>query len=249
MAQVHVDSEPLLHCMPASVFNSSFKFTAVLDESSKPLIFTVGQDKRFYVLKENQRGSFVQIDLTDKLGISGEVDAFAITQSTSTSRTLFIAAATRSESGDTKLYVLEPIVPAGLTPEANLRRKLLLNADPPTSICISKMYIVSNRNFTSAHNSFYSLFVDRMALPPTLGHYWLQYIIAPGVLRRKTPNWLVFQCFRIDGNGATILASRKSPKASSIYVLSGTLSHVSLLSPSYSYSIQYGSWRGHPLFE
>ncbi|KAJ6583461.1 hypothetical protein DFH09DRAFT_1360111 [Mycena vulgaris] len=145
MASVHIDSELMLHQMPSSTFSSAFSFTAAVDAEQKPLIFGVSRDKHFFVLKRNQRGSHDHIDLSAKLNLQGDVEAFVVSQSRDASRCLFIAVAVANGASGSQIHILKPITAWDLDLDgAELKRKLVLNAEPPNGIGVTKLFAGSS---------------------------------------------------------------------------------------------------------
>jgi hypothetical protein len=144
MATVHIDSELMLHQMPSGTFSSVFSFTAAVDAEHKPLIFGVSRDKQFFVLKRNQRGTHDHIDLSTKLNLQGNVEAFVVSQSRDESQCLFIAVAVANGSSGSKIHILKPITSSDLDLDgADLRSKLILNAEPPNGVGVTKLFAVS----------------------------------------------------------------------------------------------------------
>lgn len=123
VAVVSIDSELMLHQLPAGQFSSSHKFAAVLDENLQPLIFAINSDKILYALKRNNSGSYTKVNLSESLHLDDPVEAFSVTQSLGPARHLFIAVATYSEFSGTKLSVIRPLLPQDISSTNLLREK------------------------------------------------------------------------------------------------------------------------------
>lgn len=141
MAHIHIDSELLLHHLPASAFDTAFQLETVLDENKNPLLFAVGSDKKLRAFRRDEHGSFLPINLSAKLGVQGNVDSFGVTQY---GDVLFLVVSTSTAEGGTSLSVLSPFKTSELLAEdAVLRGKVLKNYDDLSKLQIRKLHIVS----------------------------------------------------------------------------------------------------------
>lgn len=141
MAHIHVDSELLLHHLPASAFNTAFQLETVLDENKNPLIFAVGSDKKLRAFKREEHGSFLPINLSAKLGVQGNVESFAVAQY---GDVLFLVLSTSTTESGTSLSVLSPFKTSELlAADAILRGKVLKNYSDLSKLQIRKLHIVS----------------------------------------------------------------------------------------------------------
>lgn len=142
MADIRYDGEAMLHQMPTSLISSHSKFVSVLDKDRRPLVFCASHDLKFNVLQANSTGSFVLIDLSAKLNISGDVQAIAVAQHQDT-LLLHIAVATGSTSTPSQIHILKPITPdfIGVT-DADLRKALLPQSTSPQNVRITDFHIV-----------------------------------------------------------------------------------------------------------
>ncbi|KAF8956273.1 hypothetical protein BDZ97DRAFT_1852590 [Flammula alnicola] len=143
MADIRYDGEAMLHQMPTSLISSHSKFVSVLDKDRRPLVFCASHDLKFTVLQANSTGSFVLIDLSAKLNISGDVQAIAVAQHQE-SLLLHIAVATGSTSTQSQIHILKPIAPdfIGVT-DADLRKASLPQNTSPQNVRITDFHINS----------------------------------------------------------------------------------------------------------
>ncbi|KZS87301.1 hypothetical protein SISNIDRAFT_491158 [Sistotremastrum niveocremeum HHB9708] len=142
MSNIHVDSELMLHMMPAQVITTARRFTAVHDEAHRPLLFSLSSTGRLLAIKSDGQGNHLIVNLSDVLGISGVAEAFAVTQSTTVDGTLFVAFATKSGTNTSNLHVLSPLSPKDLDlPAAELKKKLLSSTGQPQNAQITQLHL------------------------------------------------------------------------------------------------------------
>lgn len=144
MANIHVDSELMLHMMPAQPITTARRFTAVHDESHNPLLFSISSDGHFLAIKSDGCGRNVIIDLSNILNIRDTAHAFAVSQSTDNSGMIFVAFATENGPYTSNLHVFSPLRPNDLDlPGTELRKKLLISSGQTQKARITQLHMVS----------------------------------------------------------------------------------------------------------
>ena len=156
MADIRFDSEPMLHQMAAMpvTSESASRFVTVLDIHNRPLVLSLGNDHKFYALQANVSGTLIPIDLGKKLGVSGGVQAFAVSQNQKSAK-LYIAFAAGTIDGESKIYVLKAISPTFVDiKDADLQKALLPAHASPTNVHIRNFHIVRPCFYSSVSNIY-----------------------------------------------------------------------------------------------
>ncbi|KAF8309552.1 hypothetical protein DL93DRAFT_1711422 [Clavulina sp. PMI_390] len=138
MAHIHVDSELLLHHLPASAFDTTFHIGSVLDKNKNPLLFAIGSDKKLRAFKRDISGTFLPVDVSAKLGL-GAVESFAVAQHGSV---IFLVLSSHTAEQGTSVTVLSPFTVSELLgADAAFRAKVLQNHDNLSKIHVSRLHI------------------------------------------------------------------------------------------------------------
>ncbi|KAI0915914.1 hypothetical protein AcV5_010466 [Taiwanofungus camphoratus] len=159
MANIHVDSELMLHMMPAQPITTARRFTAVHDESHNPLLFSISSDGHFLAIKSDGCGRNVIIDLSNILNIRDTAHAFAVSQSTDNSGMIFVAFATENGPYTSNLHVFSPLRPNDLDlPGTELRKKLLISSGQTQKARITQLHM--NRSTNGSYPLLVSVYTD-----------------------------------------------------------------------------------------
>ncbi|KAJ1547481.1 hypothetical protein HK096_002710, partial [Nowakowskiella sp. JEL0078] len=129
-AKVTYDSELMLQHLPAETIPEANHFDVVYDENWNPMIFSIGSDGVFYLIKRGTDNKNRLINLTQKFGLSdsGKTVAFAATQDFD--KKTYLLFAEELSSGDRKMYVLDPKKPEEIDWAGSNDLKIhLLNGD------------------------------------------------------------------------------------------------------------------------
>ncbi|KZF24922.1 hypothetical protein L228DRAFT_58472 [Xylona heveae TC161] len=155
MYSVTHDSELMVQQVAAvAVPNSSF-FSTVSDENGHPMVFSIGNDKKFYIFKEATEGHYLLSDFGLLLGFNENYIAHALSVSQDASLNLFVILAIEdsnaSSSDDRKPslpYVLKPFSPANydlLDPaNSDLRQLILPQKGDDSGLRISTIFTIGS---------------------------------------------------------------------------------------------------------
>ncbi|KAL1865938.1 hypothetical protein VTK73DRAFT_5000 [Phialemonium thermophilum] len=127
MAHVSVQSQLMLHYSAEEVAPLSELFTVVRDEHSEALVFSKGNDGKFYMMKDNRSsGSNELVDLSKKLQMTGHVRTFAVSQDRDLTIHVVVAEAGTSPN-ETKIHILKPFKPSDMAwlAEDDLSKRIL----------------------------------------------------------------------------------------------------------------------------
>ncbi|KZS87393.1 hypothetical protein SISNIDRAFT_491059 [Sistotremastrum niveocremeum HHB9708] len=130
MSNVHVDSEVMLHMMPAQAITPARRSTAVHDEAHRPLSFPFSSTGLFLAIKSDGQGNHLIVNLSDN-------------------GTLFAAFATKGATNYSNVHVLSPISPKDLDlPAAELKKKLLISVGQPQNANITQLHLNASTDGT-----------------------------------------------------------------------------------------------------
>ncbi len=149
MATAPFDAELMTQQVAAIAVPPSHDFSAVRDEKGALMMFSLGINGVFYVVKDDANGARVMVDLGAALGLPpGSVTAFAVTQSPTDSTLYLVVAAVTTSTAQTDLFVLKPFAPSVIDvtqPTLNLESYVIPNAGggPTSSISAFQLFLVS----------------------------------------------------------------------------------------------------------
>lgn len=134
------DAELMRHQAPAIPVSPSRSFSVILDEHHRPIVFSIGTDKKFYLIMSDDKGVNILYDLGGRLGFSTDAQAFAVTQLPDL--TILVAFAMTHDKNHTEgdLYVLGPLKPAELLKADKSSPRRTMGQEP--HIIFDKIYLV-----------------------------------------------------------------------------------------------------------
>lgn len=110
MATLTSDSEIMKQMIPAVPIPSSSHFQVVHDELHRPMIFSIGNDGIFYLIKADSDGKNQLVNLSEKFKLSRKTLAFCISQDIDHTTYLIVAEEGLAKQGS-RIYVMEPTKP------------------------------------------------------------------------------------------------------------------------------------------
>jgi hypothetical protein len=141
-AKVSYDAQLMHHQVPSIPVPPSHRFVAVLDEHNRPLVFSIGNDNKFYLIMSDDKGVNRLFNLGDLLGFKTKAQAFAVSQIPDGTILVAFAMSHDQDHDDGDLYVLGPISPAELRQVDNLKHYLQSTKDQEPHVIFEKIYLV-----------------------------------------------------------------------------------------------------------
>ncbi|KAF8253324.1 hypothetical protein K440DRAFT_657303 [Wilcoxina mikolae CBS 423.85] len=143
MAQVKFDSELMKQLIPAVPIPQSAQFHVVHDEQLRPMIFSIGNDGVFYLIKSDSSGKNQLINLSEKFKLSSNALAFSVSQDVD--QTIYLVFAEVGLPGQgSRLYVMEPKKPTEVDWAASSDLTPYLLKGESKSITVRQMFLGTN---------------------------------------------------------------------------------------------------------
>jgi hypothetical protein len=133
-----------------AVPNSSL-FHTVADENGRPMVFSVGTDKKFYVLKEDIEGHCLISDLESMLRLPAAYAAQVLSVTQDRASNIFVALAIEDQGSSAErkpsiIYILQPFKPQDQNlsdATANLSSLIIPQKGANTGLQVSSIFTVS----------------------------------------------------------------------------------------------------------
>jgi len=110
MTQVKFDSELMKQLIPAVPIPATAHFTVVHDEQNRPMIFSIGNDGVFYLIKSGPDGKNQLVNLSSKFKLTTNALTFAVSEDVD--HTIYLVFAEVGDGQGSHLHVMMPKKPS-----------------------------------------------------------------------------------------------------------------------------------------
>lgn len=110
MTTISSDSELMTQYVSALAVPPSSYFTAVVDGQGRPMIFSLGTDKKFHLIVDDAVGNHILVDFGAAIGHSGNVHSFDVKQDAA-GLIYVVAAVSGTTTSASDIVVLKPFNP------------------------------------------------------------------------------------------------------------------------------------------
>ena len=153
MLSITQDSELMVQHVAAVAAPNSSIFYTVSDEDDHPIVFSVGTDNKFYMMKEDLEGHYQLSDFGSLLGFAEDYVAHALSVMQDAQSHIYVVLAIEAKSvsgsGDRKpseITVLKPFKAAEhdlSSPSSDLQQLILPRTGKNTTLQVSSIFMVS----------------------------------------------------------------------------------------------------------
>jgi hypothetical protein len=146
MASLNHDSELMMQHVAAVAVPNSSRFVTVKNHDGSPMVFSLGTDKRLYLIINNRDGQRILMDFGyDLLRLDKDYKVYAFDVAQDIDSTLYIILATEDQSSGSDLIVLTPFKPEEYDmaeKSTDLRLLKMAQKGKPTKTIVKSIYMV-----------------------------------------------------------------------------------------------------------